>query len=123
MRLYNNPFTVFMFLLASWIFCVSMLCKKGGVCLKKIVCIFMILTILLSGICVNAAGKYDCKPIIGLDPTKNVIDLEFTLDDNMPNDRFMIAIYIEGKLDKLYHYSFSYCQFFSSVKENRPFIM
>ena len=79
--------------------------------MKKSICIFMIMAILSSCIYASAnTDAYTCKPIIGLDPTKNVIDLEFSLDDNMPNDFFMIALYNNGQFKKLYNYSLSEIQ-------------
>lgn len=70
--------------------------------MKKLFSIFLALVILTSCIFASAdTTLYTCQPKIGLDPTKNAVDFDFTLSDNMPNDYFVIAMYIENALDTL----------------------
>ena len=70
--------------------------------MKKIFALFLALAILTSCICVSANSDfYTCQPKIGLDPTKNAVDFEFTLSDNVPNDYFIVAMYIERRLDNI----------------------
>lgn len=50
---------------------------------------------------------YTCSPRIGSDPEKNVIEFDFTVSDSMPDAQFVVALYIENKLDKINFFTVS----------------
>lgn len=74
--------------------------------MKKLLCVFIIFTVLSSYIFVNADSNfYTCSPRINGYIQDNILVFDFELSENMPNEKFLIAAYRENKLENAVFYT------------------
>ena len=74
---------------------------KGGAVLKKtFFIIWTLIAVLTSTVAYADSQLFSCYTKIGDDPESNILEFEFDISENLPDDtQLVIALYIENKLD------------------------